>query len=126
MSYSNTITLSLNSLRLFAHHGAYPEEQERGNHFQIDLSVEIPVPRAAMTDRLDDTIDYVGLAECIHLMSSQKHYSVLEAFAHDVCTEILELHPEVLRVSIEVKKLDPPMPHEIESVSVRLSMPRNA
>jgi 7,8-dihydroneopterin aldolase/epimerase/oxygenase len=123
MSGSSTITIGLNALRLFAYHGAYPDERERGNQFEIDMSVEIPIPQAASTDRLEDTIDYVSLAECVHLVSSQKHYVVLEAFAHDLCREVLELHPEVLRVTVEVRKLDPPMPHELDSVSVRLSLP---
>lgn len=123
MPGSNTITITLNELRLFAHHGAYVEERERGNHFEIDLSVEIPIPRAAESDALEDTIDYVSLAECVHLVSSQKHYAVLEAFAFDLGTEVLELHPEVVRVTVEVRKLNPPMPHEIASVGVRVSLP---
>jgi 7,8-dihydroneopterin aldolase/epimerase/oxygenase len=123
MSESTTIRIALNTLKLFAYHGAYAEERERGNHFEIDLAVEIPLPRAATSDSLEDTIDYVRLAECVHLVSSQKHYTVLEAFAHDLCKEVMELHPEVLRVTVEVRKLQPPMPHEVASVSVRMTLP---
>ncbi|HYM19677.1 MAG TPA: dihydroneopterin aldolase [Candidatus Kapabacteria bacterium] len=123
MSSSENITITLSALKLFAHHGAYPEERERGNEFEIDLSVEMPKPIATITDDLEDTIDYVSLAECVHLVSSEKHYAVLEAFAYDVCKEVLELHPEVIRVTIEVKKLHPPMPHRVESVGVRLTLP---
>jgi 7,8-dihydroneopterin aldolase/epimerase/oxygenase len=123
MPESKTITISLNGLRLFAHHGAYPLERERGNHFVIDLAVEIPLPRAARTDALDDTLDYVSLAECVHLVSSAKHYVVLEAFANDLCDEVMALHPEVSRVTVDVRKLDPPMPHEMHSVGVKLTKP---
>ncbi len=123
MSETNTIRIALNTLRLFAYHGAYAEERERGNQFEIDLSVEVPIPRAATTDALEDTIDYVSLAECVHLVSGQKHYAVLEAFAYDLCHEVLALHPEVRSVTVEVRKLQPPMPHEIGSVSVRMTLP---
>ena len=123
MSESNSITITLNGLRLFAHHGAYPDERERGNQFEIDLSVEVAIPRAATTDVLADTIDYVSLAECVHLVSSQKQYAVLEAFVYDLCTEVLELHPEAIRVTAEIRKLEPPMPHQMASVGIRLTLP---
>ena len=123
MSEVPTITILLNGVRLFAHHGAYAEERERGNEFEIDLSVMIPRPDAATTDNLEDTVDYVSLMECIHLVSSNKHYTVLEAFVFDLCQEVLELHPEVISVTAEVKKLNPPMPHPLASVSIRMTLP---
>ena len=123
MSEGKTITISLNAVKLFAHHGAYAEERERGNHFEIDLTVELPIPHAAESDLLDETIDYVSLVECIHLVSAEKHYSLLEAFAFDLANEVLELHPEVLKVTVEVRKLRPMIPHELESVGVKISLP---
>jgi dihydroneopterin aldolase len=123
MPNSENITIALRQIKLFAHHGAYPEERERGNDFEIDLEVELPRPVATITDSLDDTIDYVSLVECVHLVSSEKHYVVLEAFAYDLCKEVLDLHPEVVRVSVEVRKLHPPMPHRVESVGVKLTLP---
>ncbi len=121
MKTSDTIILSLQTVRLFAPHGAYEEERTHGNNFEIDLHIELPLPKGATTDVLEDTINYASVAECITTVSDQKQYYLLEAFAYDICKKVLNDYPSILSVEIEIRKLDPPIPVTMKSVAVRFS-----
>jgi dihydroneopterin aldolase len=51
----------LTGLAFYAHHGVSAEEQERGQVFTVDVTVEAELHRAGHTDDLADTVDYRDL-----------------------------------------------------------------
>ncbi len=124
MSNANHITIRLNTIKLFAHHGAYEEERLNGNHFEIDIAVDMKIPIGAQSDKLEDTLDYVSLVKTVARISKEKQYYLLEAFANDICKMILQEQPTIDRVTVEVRKLHPPMELEVESVGVLLTISR--
>lgn len=124
MSEANHITIKLHSIKLFAHHGAYEEERLIGNNFEIDIAVDIKMPAGAHSDKLEETLDYVNLVKTVTLVSEEKQYCLLEAFANDICRKILQEQPTIDSMTLEVRKLHPPMLVEVESVGVLLTMSR--
>ncbi len=124
MFNADHITIKLYSIKLFAHHGAYEEERLIGNNFEIDIAVDIKMPVGSSNDNLEDTLDYVSLAKIVTRVSEVKQYYLIEAFANDICKMILHEQPTVDSVTIEVRKLNPPMSVEIESVAILLTMSR--
>ena len=124
MPNANHITITLHTIKLFAHHGAYEEERLNGNHFEIDIAVDMRIPIGAESDKLADTLDYVSLVKTVARISKEKQYYLLEAFANDLCKMILQEQPTIDNVTVEVRKLHPQMPVEVESVGVLLTMSR--
>ncbi len=124
MSNVNHITIKLRSIKLFAHHGAYEEERLSGNNFEIDIAVDMKIPIGAYSDKLEETLDYVSLVKTVIRVSAEKQYYLLEAFVTDICKMILQEQPTIDSVTIEVRKLHPPMQVEVESVGVLLTMSR--
>ena len=120
----NNITIKLHSIKLFAHHGAYEEERLVGNNFEIDIAVDVKIPIGSHSDKLEDTLDYESLVKTVTRVSADKQYYLLEAFANDICKMILQEQPTIDSVTIEVRKLHPPMQVEVESVGVLLTMSR--
>jgi 7,8-dihydroneopterin aldolase/epimerase/oxygenase len=95
------ITVQLYGLEIFGRHGATDEERERGQTFLYD--VELDVSDAALSDRLDDAVDYEEVAACIRGLSAARQFTLLEALAAAAADEIVARFP-VGRVRVRVRK----------------------
>ena len=117
--------IRLNSIAIFAHHGVYAEEIKNGNHFEIDLDVEVPDTLGTTTDALEDALDYTKLYEAVIGISESKRYNLLESFAYDICIKILDSFSNVIFVKVKVRKMNPPVGGKISFVEVEYKKQRN-
>jgi dihydroneopterin aldolase len=117
--------IRLGAIQLFAHHGVYDEEVKNGNKFEIDLEVELPDMHGAASDDLNDTLDYAKLYRTVIEVSEKRRYQLLEAFANDICTEILAAFPTVRQTAVKIRKLDPPLGRPVKNVEVELLVERH-
>jgi 7,8-dihydroneopterin aldolase/epimerase/oxygenase len=97
------IVVEIEGLELFGRHGAGYEERARGQTFLYDLRLE--VSDAALSDRLEDTVDYVAVAEVVKEISGAREFHLLEALAAAVADAVTERFP-VERVHVRVRKRD--------------------
>ena len=97
------IVVEVEGLEIFGRHGVGDEERERGQTFLYDLRLE--VSDAALSDRLEDTVDYVAVAEVVREISAARHFQLLEALASAVADALSERFP-VERVRVRVRKRD--------------------
>ena len=111
------IELELHALEVTGFHGALPDERERGQRFLFDVVLE--VPDAALSDRLEDAIDYREVARAVRDVSDGHAYHLLEALAAGVADELLARF-QVERVRVRVRKpdveLDPPAEYSAATV----------
>lgn len=97
------IVVEVEALEIFGRHGVEDEERERGQAFLYDLWLE--VSDSAESDRLEDTVDYVAVAELVREISDSRNFNLLEALASSVADAIVERFP-VQRVRVRVRKRD--------------------
>jgi dihydroneopterin aldolase len=97
------IVVEVAALELHGHHGASDEEQERGQRFLLD--VRLDVSDAALSDRLEDAVDYRDVVRCIRDVSDGRRFRLLEALAAAVADAIMERFA-VERVRVRVRKPD--------------------
>jgi 7,8-dihydroneopterin aldolase/epimerase/oxygenase len=95
------ILVELHGLEVFGRHGVTEEERERGQTFCFD--VELEVSDAALSDRLEDTVDYNEVAACIRGLSDDNQFALLEALAATVADELVARF-HVARVRVRVRK----------------------
>jgi dihydroneopterin aldolase len=95
------ILVELHGLEIFGRHGATEEERERGQTFLYD--VELEVSDAALSDRLEDAVDYEEVAACIRELSDARQFTLLEALAAATAGEIVARFP-VARARVRVRK----------------------
>jgi 7,8-dihydroneopterin aldolase/epimerase/oxygenase len=95
------IVVELEGLEVFGHHGATEEEQERGRTLLYDLRLE--VSDAALSDRLEEAVDYDEVAAVVREVSGGRRFNLLEALAAAVADEISERF-DVERVRVRVRK----------------------
>ena len=97
--------------------GVLPEERTRRQPFEIDVDVFVDLSRAGTTDALEDTVDYGGLCERIDALALGEQYSLLERFATRVA-EVVLATPLVAAVTVNVRKLRPPVPQYLSTSGV--------
>jgi 7,8-dihydroneopterin aldolase/epimerase/oxygenase len=97
------IEVTLEGLRIFGRHGVTDEERERGQDFLYDIRMQ--VADDALSDRIEDAVDYRDVAGTVRGLSDAGQFALLEALAAAVADAIVERFA-VARVSVRVRKPD--------------------
>jgi dihydroneopterin aldolase len=97
------ILVELSGLEVFGRHGLLPEERT-GQTFLYD--VELETSDAAMSDRIEDAVDYREVAELVRVVSDGQRFDLLEALAASVA-DVLLARFDVERVRVRVRKPRP-------------------
>jgi dihydroneopterin aldolase len=108
------MTIELQSLVLFGHHGYLEEERRLGQRFLVDLWADVD-DDGASSDDMDETVDYRYLAALVREVFAGRERLLLEGLAGTVADGVLERFPLVKSVRVRVRKpdvvLDPPVEH---------------
>ena len=89
------------------YHGVFEEERREGRSFEVDLEVRTDQDSAADSDRLDDTLDYRGLAQIIGEVADGPSRYLVEKLAGEIVDRTLERYPQVVEATVEVRKQAP-------------------
>ena len=113
------MTIELHGIVLHGFHGVLEGERREGQRFLIDVELDLEQEQAALTDSIDDAIDYRAIVARVRQISDARAYHLLEAFAAALVDALLREWP-VTAVRVRVRKpdvvLDPPV--EFAAVSV--------
>jgi dihydroneopterin aldolase len=94
----------------------YAEERKVGNQFEIDLAVSYKVPKHIITS-IEQTVNYVEIYRIVEERFSE-YKNLLETCAMEICEALHEQFSEIRRVSISIKKINPPITNFTGSVGV--------
>ncbi len=109
------VTIELVGLEVFGRHGVLEEERRHGQTFLYDLRLD--VSDAALSDRIEDAVDYRAVAARVREVSDSRSFQLLEALAAAVAGAILESFP-VERVTVRVRKRPPGLTVEHAAATV--------
>lgn len=104
---ADLLTISLHNVRFRAFHGLYPEERQKGNDFVVNMDVSYPAPGHVITG-LAETIDYARLFSIMNTVM-ENPVDLLETVAQVIGRQVKQAYPQVVRVKVEVQKLQPPI-----------------
>ncbi|WP_244301141.1 dihydroneopterin aldolase [Leucobacter insecticola] len=107
--------ITLTGLEVFAHHGVFDFERERGQRFLIDAELAVDVSAAA--DGIERTVHYGELAEAIVAAVKRDPVDLIETVAERVA-ELSLGFPGVFAARITVHKPDAPIDATFADVSV--------
>lgn len=114
--------IHITGLRILARHGVLPEERERAQPFQIDVTLFADLARAGVTDGLSDTVDYGAVTEAIVAGATSQSHQLLERLAQSIADVCLSFE-QVNAVEVTVTKLRPPVPADVQSTAVTILRP---
>ena len=111
-------TIMLEGMEFFAFHGCFREEQIIGTNFIVDLSIEAETAEAESSDHLRETVDYVGLYQCVKKEMDQKSY-LLEHVAKRIVDTLCKDFPAIKTIELKIAKINPPVGGKMHQVSFK-------
>ena len=112
--------IELRGLRFAAIVGALPEERDRVQPIEVDLDVEADLEPSGASDDLADTIDYGALCDTVAAVVAGGSPQLLEHLATSIALAVLAADERATAVTVAVRKLRPPVPHQLATSGVRI------
>lgn len=120
----NDERIELRGLRLLGRCGAAARERDVPQPLEVDLDVVADLGPAGRSDALGDTVDYGGVCDIVAGAVAAAPVALLEHLAHVIADALLAGDRRIEAVVVTVRKLRPPVPHDLASAGVRLSRAR--
>ena len=92
------------NIQVYAYHGCLPEETLIGSDYRVDVWVEGDLSVSAVSDQLEDTVDYVTLCACVREEMATPS-KLLEHVAQRILDRIFEASAQVSLANIKVAKI---------------------
>ena len=109
--------IRLKDIRIYAHHGCLPQETIIGSDYLVQLCVEADLSTSALSDQLEDTVDYVLLQDIV-AQEMAIPSKLLEHVAWRINRQVIERCPTVEWSEVVVSKINPPIGGDVDRVSV--------
>lgn len=94
-----SLSVEVHGLEVFGNHGAMQDERRAGQTFLFDLDLQ--VSDAALSDRIQDAVDYRAVVARVQSISGERRFHLLEALAATVADALVAEFPvEAVRVRV--------------------------
>lgn len=113
--------IRIRDLEIYAYHGVYPEENEKGQRFYVNATLYTNTREAGKQDYLELSTNYGEVCMLIHQYMTERVCKLLEAVAEGMAEEILLHFPRVCRLELEIRKPEAPISLPFSSVSVKIT-----
>lgn len=112
--------IRIDNLEVYAYHGVYPEENEKGQKFYVNLILYTDTHAAGLTDQLELSTNYGEVCHFITRWMQEHTCKLIETVAEKLAVAILLKFNLIKTVSLEIRKPYAPIGLPFESVSVRI------
>ncbi len=110
--------ISVEGIKLYAHHGCMPEETIIGSDYEVNVVIEADLTEASKSDELFNTLDYVVVHQIV--ADEMKIPSkLLEHVVQRIMSNLLRTYPEIQLLEVCVAKLNPPINGNVNKVVVK-------
>lgn len=111
--------IKITNLKVFAHHGVFPEETRDGQDFYVNAKL-LDCRKAGKTDNLSDSLNYGEVSHFITDFLQDHTYKLIESVAEQLAEAMLLSMPVLKGVEIELCKPYAPIGLPFENVSVTI------
>ena len=116
--------IKIRTIKVYAHHGCLEEENIIGSDYSVDIIVSANLSKAALSDNLSDTVDYVHINQIVRREMHVKS-KLLEHVSKRILDRIFAEISIVTKVEISVSKINPPIGGDVEMVTIILKEKRS-
>lgn len=113
------VSVEIEGLSLYTHHGVEKAEQEVGQRLVFDISFDVGECDALVTDRVEDTVDYADVCQQVAFVAQERSFKTLERLAGAICDRLIDRY-RAESVTVRATKPEPPIPLPVEEVSVEV------
>ncbi|OIJ17523.1 dihydroneopterin aldolase [Anaerobacillus alkalilacustris] len=115
----------INQMEFYGYHGVLPEETKLGQKFIVDLTIELDLNEAGLTDNLVNTVNYAEVYQIVKGILEGPPFKLIEAIAERVAEKVLGQFSVVDRCTVKVIKPNPPIVGHYHSVAVEINRGKN-
>ena len=95
--------LIVKDIEFIGHCGVTEEERSVGQRISADIEVTVDISKAVISDRLQDSVDYVDICNKVISIGSKEKCNLLETLAERIAKEIVDRY-NVSEVLIRLRK----------------------
>ena len=107
-------------LKIFAYHGVFEEEKQKGQNFIFDIDAEVDISLPCRDDNVDNTVSYAEIIdETVKIFTSQKD-NLLEMAAERVAQGLFLRFKKIQSLRICLKKPDAPIEADFDYVGIEI------
>ena len=99
------------------------EEKKIGSDYIVNLTVNADLSLSSVTDKLEDTVDYVTLLAIVKKEMSIRS-KLLENVVDRIVKQIFNAFPKANKITVSVSKRNPPIGGNVEEVCVEKEVER--
>lgn len=89
--------------------GIYPQERVTPQRIVVGLTLSLDLRGVLQRDHIDETVNYAELVADVHELAQARHYDLLESLTARLTLALLERHPRLVGVAVEVHKVEAPV-----------------
>lgn len=112
--------IRIEMLEVYAYHGVYPEERQKGQHFFVNATLYTDTQRAGLEDKLELSTDYGDVCVFIDKWMKENTCQLLEAVAEGLSKAILLKYNLISSIDLEIRKPEAPIELPFGCVSVKI------
>ena len=112
--------IQLEKMEFYAYHGHFKEEQIAGNRFLVNLTIDADLNKPAVSDNLEDAINYQRIYELVSIEMKKKSH-LLENIAKRITDAIYEHHKTIKAITVKISKINPPVGGKMNKISITYS-----
>ena len=115
--------IKVENIKLYAFHGCLDEEARIGSYYNVDVTVTADLSKSALSDDLNDTVDYVLLNKIVTQEMAIRS-KLLEEVGQRILDRIFKESTLVTSAEVAVSKINPPIGGNVEKVTILLNKER--
>ncbi len=113
--------IKITGLEVYARHGVYEEEKEKGQTFVINAKVYYDMSLPAGSDQLKEALNYADLCHFIKKVMQEQSFDLIEAAAENLAERVLTHYDKTTKISLELCKPNAPIGLPFDQVSVNVT-----
>lgn len=113
--------IRIENLKVYAYHGVYEEENEKGQNFYVNAVLYADTHKAGQEDKRELITSYGDVCHFIYDFVSTHVFKLIETVAEKTAEAVLSEFPLLHGITLEIRKPEAPIALEFESVSVKIT-----
>lgn len=112
--------IEIRGLRVVVHVGVPGAERASAQPLDLDLDLELPLGASGGSDDVADTADYGAVCDAVVAAVTAAPMKLLERVAAMAADAALAADHRIDAVAVTVRKVRPPVPHDVATTGVRI------
>lgn len=109
--------VEVTGIEIFAYHGCMEEESRLGGKYIVDVEIETNFLRAAESDELSDTIDYVDVRRIV-VEEMAIRSKLIEHVGYRIQERFRAEFSGLIKSRVKVRKINPPIEGVVKEVAI--------